>query len=201
LNNISSVEEMKLVANNKKDVASSLLANTDDKVSKLAVKVNFDSRIKSELNQKVKELAQRKFGVGLRKRVWVNGHPDTALSAMSNMIVEAGCEVIEKMLSKQKQTTSYAISGQDAFRADKASRCQELQDEFKLWKLDETKTNYPVFHLNAIRDVIRRKIPTKEDMRNNRTHAKYFKIIMKMSKEVSTSRFDITGFMQHEFRS
>ena len=110
-------------------------------------------------------------------------------------------QVVENRLSKQKQTTSYAISGQDAFRADKTSRCQVLQEEFKLWKLDDTKTNYPVFHIKTILDVIKRKIPTKEELRNNRTHSKYFKIIILMSKEVSTSRFDITGFMQHEFRS
>ena len=190
-----------LSSSSSNDVASSLLANTDDKVSKLANKVNFDSRVKSENNQKVKELAQRKFGVGLRKRVWINGQPDTALSAMADEVIEAGCAVVENRLSKQKQTTSYAISGQDAFRADKTSRCQVLQEEFKLWKLDDTKTNYPVFHINTIRDVIKRKIPTKEELRNNRTHSKYFKIIILMSKEVSTSRFDITGFMQHEFRS
>jgi hypothetical protein len=43
--------------------------------------------------------------VGLRKRVWVEGKPTTALSAMADMVCEYGLAHVNKILAKQQQPT------------------------------------------------------------------------------------------------
>ena len=56
----------------------SLLANKERRVCKLAVKVTLDTRISPEYNDEIKRMAQQYFGVGLRKRVIIEGKSDKA---------------------------------------------------------------------------------------------------------------------------
>ena len=197
---------MKLVANNKEDVASSLLADKKHDIGKLADKVQLDSRVYSEYNLEIKELAQQWFGVGLRFHVLVDGKPDTCMSAMTNMIVKLGIDAVKEMLSKQQQSTSYATSRRSGFRADKTSRLMEMHTLFKTWNTGASRSNYPVFHLNVIHDIIKQ-VCKKSDITDNRTMftsrepPSYRKIIIDLSKEVGTSMFDITGFMKRYDRS
>ena len=133
---------------------------------------------------------ERSRSLALLREGKING----ALMRVTIEIYEIGLEELER---RQQHTTSYAISGQAEYRADKVDKLMQIKQEFNMWKLDETKENYPVFHLNTIHNVIKKIIGVVD----KRTHDKYYKIIMKMSKEVSTGRWDITGFMSHEFRN
>ena len=94
-----------ILTNTNTNTEISLLADRKKAVCKLAVKVPLDTRISPEHNAEIKSVAQQYFGVGLRKRVWVEGKPTTALSAMADMVCEFGLAHVNKILTKQQQPT------------------------------------------------------------------------------------------------
>ena len=109
---------------------------------------------------------------------------------------------LREMESKQHHSTTYAISGKSGYRADKASRLIEIQKEIRdIWSDTQ---NYPVLHLNQIRSgikavCIRTNINDPRTMFTSQVPPSYQKIIIDLSKNVGTSRWDITGFMEHDF--
>tara|TARA_Y100000310_G_scaffold336233_1_gene420235 strand:- start:5044 stop:5712 length:669 start_codon:yes stop_codon:yes gene_type:complete len=94
-----------ILTNTNTNTKTSLLADRKKAPCKLAVKVPLDTRISPEYNAEIKSVAQQYFGVGLRKRVWVEGKPTTALSAMADMVCEYGLAHVNKILAKQQQPT------------------------------------------------------------------------------------------------
>lgn len=184
MTDISSVEEMKVVANNNKDVVVSYHTNIKTKVSSQAHKQHIPTRAYDEKINRIRSLALRKYGK-------MKG----AFFDITDEALEIGLTEIE---NKLQQTTSYAISGRSEYRADKVDRLMRIKTLLKVWDTDNSSSSYPVFHINTLHDVIKQVLGVVD----NRTHDKYFKIIIKLcGNEVTTSRFDITGFMQHEFRS
>ena len=142
---------------------------------------------------------ERSRSLALLREGKING----ALMRVTIEIYEIGLEVLE---SKQQQSTSYATSRRSGFRADKTSRLMEMHTLFKTWNTGASRSNYPVFHLNVIHDIIKQ-VCKKSDITDNRTMftsrepPSYRKIIIDLSKEVGTSMFDITGFMKRYDRS
>jgi len=142
---------------------------------------------------------ERSRSLALQREGKING----ALMRVTIEIYEIGLEVLE---SKQQQSTSYATSRRSGFRADKTSRLMEMHTLFKTWNTGASRSNYPVFHLNVIHDIIKQ-VCKKSDITDNRTMftsrepPSYRKIIIDLSKEVGTSMFDITGFMKRYDRS
>ena len=120
-----------------------------------------------------------------------------ALQRMITDALDIGLTAIEKDLSKQHQTSSYAISGRGEYRADKVEKLMKIKNEFYVWNTKTSRSNYPFFHLNVIHNVVKKVLPVGTDPR---THQAYFDIITDLGKETeSTSLFDLTGFMEHRF--
>jgi len=59
-------------------------------------------------------------------------------------------------------------------------------------------SSYPVFHINTVKRIVT-DVLDSVGIHDKRTVKKYYLRILKLSKLVQTSRFDITGFMEHDF--
>ena len=59
-------------------------------------------------------------------------------------------------------------------------------------------SSYPVFHINTVKRTVT-DVLDSVGIHDKRTVKKYYLRILKLSKIVQTSRFDITGFMEHDF--
>ena len=59
-------------------------------------------------------------------------------------------------------------------------------------------SSYPVFHINTVKRIVT-DVLDSVGIHDKRTVKKYYLRILKLSKIVQTSRFDITGFMEHDF--
>ena len=134
---------------------------------------------------------ERSRSLALLREGKING----ALMRVTIDIYEIGLEELER---RQQHTTSYAFSGQSEYRADKVDKLMQIKNELNIWNTSKSSSSYPYFHINTIHDVIKKVIGIVD----KRTHNNYFNIIIKLcGNEVSTARFDITGFMSHEFRN
>lgn len=121
--------------------------------------------------------------------------------ALQRVIDEALEIGLTEMESNLHQTASYSISDGE-YRADKIDRLMRMKTLFKVWDTESSSSSYPFFHLMTIRKIIK-DVCNQSRIHDERTmftlKNSYQKIILKLSKEVSNSRFDITGFMEHEF--
>jgi hypothetical protein len=204
---------MKTTFNNNNNKVS-YLASKKEPVRKLAtklqhvVKEDSEEHIPSRWNNananEVRELTDycRSHGIildGVRVKRKYRG----SLYQVINYIIKCGCEDLKKDLeNKQQQSTYYAFSKNGEYRADKIDRLMRMKTLFKVWDTETSSSNYPVFHLMTIKNVIK-DVCKKSKISDERTMYKkdesYLHIIINLSKEVRTSMFDITGFMQHEF--
>ena len=173
---------MKVVVNNNKDVLVRYHTNKQGKESSQAHKQHIPTRAYDDKIRRIRSLALRKYGK-------MKG----AFFDITDEALEIGLTEIE---NKLQHTTSFATSGKSEYRSDKVDRLLLMQVQFKTFNTDKSSSNYPVFHLNTISSVIKAVLGVVD----TRTHNKYRNIILKLSKETSTSMFDLTGFMEHEFR-
>ena len=104
---------------------------------------------------------------------------------------------IEEMLEiglayKQQQTTTMTISN-SKHRSDVNNNLMRIRTLLRAWSIEGR--NYPVFHLNNLNDTISDVMKKGNSEADKRTKRKYLKIILEGSKEIGTSRFDISYFL------
>ena len=180
---------MKVVVNNNKDVVVSYHTNKQGKESSQAHKQHIPTRAYDDKIRRIRSLALRKYGK-------MKG----AFFDITDEALEIGLTEIE---NKLQHTTSFATSGIGEYKADKVDRLMSMQRSFKVWNTESSSSNYPVFHMETIKIVIKdvckkRKIKGKRTLFTNSDS--YLNIIIDLSKEVRTHMYDLSGFMTHEFR-
>lgn len=210
----SLIESMKTTLNNNNNNEVSYLASKKEQVRKLATKLQHvikedsEEHIPSRWNNanaiEVRKLTDycRSHGIILDS-VRVKRKYRGSLYQVINYIIKRGCEDLNVDLeNKHQHSTSFAVSGIGEYKADKVDRLMSMQRSFKVWNTEKSSSNYPVFHLETIKSVIK-DICLKKNIRGKRTlftqDDSYLHIIIDLSKEVRTSMFDLTGFLQHEF--
>lgn len=201
-------ENIQCSSNNKNNNRISYLANKTNGVRKLGSKQQHDheEHIPSRWNKanaiEVRKLTDfcRSHGIVL-DGVKIERKYRGSLYQVLNYIINRGCIQLHADLeNKQQQTTSFAISGRD-YRVDKTYRLQQMQTQFGYYDTSKSSSNYPVFHLNTIKTVITNVCKGKPKGQRSlfTLPDSYLHIILDLSKNVRTSMFDLTGFIQHEF--
>ena len=122
-----------------------------------------------------------------------------SLYAVINFIIKRGCEDLnEDLKGKLQHTASFATSGIGEYKADKVDRLMSMQRSFKVWNTQSSSSNYPVFHMETIKIVIK-DVCKKRKIKDTRTlftkSDSYLNIIINLSKEARTHMYDLSGFL------
>ena len=207
----SLIEMSKTILNNNNNNKVSYQANKTSRVGKLATKLQHvkEEHIPSRWNDANAKEVRRLTDICRSGKIVLDGIPierkyKGSLNKVLNYIIKRGCEDLsEDLKGKLQHTASFATSGIGEYKADKVDRLMSMQRSFKVWNTEKSSSNYPVFHMETIKIVIKdvckkRKIKGKRTLFTNSDS--YLNIIIDLSKEVRTHMYDLSGFMTHEFR-
>ena len=112
---------------------------------------------------------------------------------------------------REQQTANYATSSPPTKGRrnviEKFERIKKKFDSFRIAdqiKIEEgitTGYGFPIFHLNAIEDQIKQVLTESGHVYPNcqRTHLTYRTEVIKYSKKIDAYKYDVTGFMEHNF--
>ena len=112
---------------------------------------------------------------------------------------------------REQQTANYATSSPPTKGRrnviEKFERIKKKFDSFRIAdqiKIEEGETQgfgFPIFHLNAIEDQIKQVLTESGHVYPNcqRTHVTYRTEVIKYSKKIDAYKYDVTGFMEHNF--
>ena len=115
-------------------------------------------------------------------------------------------------LDKQQHTTKFAQSHFKRQRGEVKTRYDEIKKQFKLFRTDQQlkieegaviDIPYPIFHMSTIKSTVTELLHSRGislEPKETRTIDKYFRHVIKLSKLTQyVDRYDITGFMEHDF--
>ena len=112
---------------------------------------------------------------------------------------------------REQQTANYATSSPPTKgRRNVIKKFESIKKKFDSFriadqiKIEEGETQgfgFPIFHLNAIEDQIKEVFIESGHIYPNcqRTHVTYRTEVIKYSKKIDTYKYDVTGFMEHNF--
>ena len=199
-------------------VKKSLTTNNNNAESYDTTILNKEKKKASKLQQTNEELRQCATRIFLWQHQYIK---HSAISKTGNVWKAYG-EETRRLLSiginvdKQHQTTKFAQSHFKKPRGDVKIRHDDVKQKFELFRIDQqTKIEagemsgvssdqlYPIFHMNTIKHVIADLLHERGislDLKETRTINKYFRRVLELSKIPSyLDRYDITGFMEHDF--
>jgi len=115
-------------------------------------------------------------------------------------------------LDKQQQTPKFTQSHFKRPRGDVKTQYDGIKKQFELFRIDQQLKiedgtiidfPYPIFHMNTIKSTVTELLHSRGislDPKETRTIDKYFRRIIVLSKLTQyVDRYDITGFMEHDF--
>lgn len=161
------------------------------------VKHSYSSKVKSEHEN------TRKRDVGTKVDGWIIDAIKQICIKSDGQLWGTYSKTVQRLLvnalrmeaNKQHHTTISAISGKN-MRADVVGRLLDIQNRIKV-EWDYTQNKQIILHLNKIRDYVSEVWGNPD----RRTLDKYIRLICRMCDEVSTSRWDMTNFLNHKFRT
>jgi len=132
---------------------------------------------------KIRKEYQKEVELRLLIGGWVR-EQQTANYATSSPPTKGRRNVIKKFESIKKKFDSFRI-----------------EDELKIEEGKTTGYGFPIFHLNAIEDQIKQVLTESGHIYPNcqRTHVTYRTEVIKYSKKIDAYKYDVTGFMEHNF--
>lgn len=164
-----------------------------------------DDDVKHSYSSKVKSRHEntRKRDVGTKVDGWIIDAIKQICIRNDGQLWGSYSKTVQRLLvnalkieaNKQHHTTISAISGK-TMREDVVGRLMDVQNKIK-HEWDHIENKQIILHLNNIRDYV-------SDVWGNpdrRTLDKYIRLICSMCDEVNTSRWDMTNFINHKFRT
>ena len=132
---------------------------------------------------KIRKEYQKEVELRLLIGGWVR-EQQTANYATSSPPTKGRRNVIEKFERIKKKFDSFRIA-----------------DQIKIEEGETTGYGFPIFHLNAIEDQIKQVLTESGHIYPNcqRTHVTYRTEVIKYSKKIDAYKYDVTGFMEHNF--